>query len=173
MVNLVVSSLKAANEIAHQFDAVISIESTNAKRHLQSCPLKPDAERLIVVIDDIDRPFPDKRIASIADVARVIALAADHIDKDILIHCEAGRSRSTALALSILARWYGPDREKDAVDHLLQISPKAAPNMRIIELADLILHHNGKLIHAIKSNQILRDRQKARQRLIDWINRRV
>lgn len=55
-------------------------------------------------------------------------------DDDILIHCWAGKSRSTAAALVIL---YDKLRDiEKAKEFLLKIRPQAAPNRLICSLAD-------------------------------------
>jgi predicted protein tyrosine phosphatase len=64
----------------------------------------------------------------------------------ILIHCEAGVSRSTAAALIMYACWLGPGREQEAMDRLVAQRPVAFPNSRMVELADRILTRRGRLI---------------------------
>lgn len=55
-------------------------------------------------------------------------------DDDVLIHCWAGKSRSTAAALVIL---YDKFRDlQKAKEFLLRIRPQAAPNRLICSLAD-------------------------------------
>lgn len=64
----------------------------------------------------------------------------------ILIHCEAGVSRSTAAALIMYACWLGPGREREAMGRVLAQRPVAFPNPRMVELADRILTRGGRLI---------------------------
>ncbi len=70
----------------------------------------------------------------------------------LLIHCYAGVSRSTAIALAILMMLYGKDAEDQAVEYLLRIRPQAMPNVRIVREADLILGCGGQLIAAVASS---------------------
>ena len=46
----------------------------------------------------------------------------------VLIHCEAGVSRSTAAALIMYAHWLGPGREQEAMERVLSQRPVAIPN---------------------------------------------
>ena len=64
----------------------------------------------------------------------------------VLIHCEAGVSRSTAAALIMYAIWFGPGREQEAMDHVLAQRPIAIPNRRMVQLADKLLGREGKLV---------------------------
>ncbi|HET6891661.1 MAG TPA: hypothetical protein VFH31_11210 [Pyrinomonadaceae bacterium] len=82
------------------------------------------------------------------DVRQIIHLAESlRLAKGrVLIHCEAGVSRSTAAALIMYACWFGPGREKDAMDRVLKQRPIAIPNPRIVELADRLLNRGGRLI---------------------------
>jgi hypothetical protein len=73
----------------------------------------------------------------------------------IIIHCTWGWCRSTAFGLAHQAGLWGPGAEKDAVEWLVDHQPNAAPNMRIVEMADNILAQKsriakpGKLIDAV------------------------
>jgi len=66
----------------------------------------------------------------------------------VLIHCMAGVSRSTAAALVILAA-RNPGHELEIARLMRQRSPWAAPNPRIVELADQFLKRRGTLIAAL------------------------
>jgi predicted protein tyrosine phosphatase len=67
----------------------------------------------------------------------------------VLIHCEAGISRSTAAALILYACWLGPGREDEAMDLVLTQRPIAIPNRRMVELADSLLKRDGRLVEAL------------------------
>jgi predicted protein tyrosine phosphatase len=85
------------------------------------------------------------------DISRIIRLADDlrsHTGR-VLIHCEAGVSRSSAAALIIYAYWLGPGREQEAMDRVLSQRPVAIPNRRMIELADRLLDRAGRLVEVL------------------------
>jgi predicted protein tyrosine phosphatase len=67
----------------------------------------------------------------------------------ILIHCEAGVSRSSAAALIMYACWLGPGREREAMTRVLAQRPMAVPNRRMVELADKLLTRGGALVNVL------------------------
>ena len=81
------------------------------------------------------------------DIQQIITLARQlrSITGRVLIHCEAGVSRSTAAALIIYACWLGPGRELEAMERVLAQRPIAIPNRRMVALADRLLGRNGRL----------------------------
>ena len=85
------------------------------------------------------------------DISRIVRLAEDLRSGTgrILIHCEAGVSRSTAAALIMYAYWLGPGREQEAMDRVLSQRPVAIPNRRMIELADRLLDRGGRLVEVL------------------------
>jgi predicted protein tyrosine phosphatase len=82
------------------------------------------------------------------DVRRIIRLAEGLHSKTgrVLIHCEAGVSRSTAAALIMYAYWLGPGHEWEAMERVLAQRPVALPNRRMVQLADRLLVRGGRLI---------------------------
>lgn len=82
------------------------------------------------------------------DVRQIIRLAEglQSATGRILIHCEAGVSRSTAAALIMYAYWLGPGREREAMERVLAQRPVAFPNRRMVELADRMLVRGGRLV---------------------------
>ena len=72
----------------------------------------------------------------------------------ILIHCEAGISRSTAAALIMYTCLLGLDSEPEAMRRLLQQRPIARPNRRMVQIADHLLGRGGRLIGVLDSDQL-------------------
>ncbi|MBD1923495.1 HEAT repeat domain-containing protein [Microcoleus sp. FACHB-831] len=106
--------------------------------------------RLRLEFDDIDIPSNDpegvlptlEHILKVIDFASVIAKGKGNL----LIHCQAGISRSAAVALTVCARLLGSGREEQALAYVLTAKPEALPNRWIVELADEALGRGGKLI---------------------------
>jgi len=82
------------------------------------------------------------------DIQQIIILAQELRSTigRILIHCEAGISRSTAAALIMYACWLGPGRESEAMRRVLQQRPIAVPNPRMVGIADRLLARQGRLV---------------------------
>jgi predicted protein tyrosine phosphatase len=85
------------------------------------------------------------------DIRRIIELAEGLRSETgrVLIHCEAGVSRSSAAALIMYAYWLGVGREHEAMDRVLSQRPMAMPNRRMVELADRLLDRQGRLLKAL------------------------
>jgi predicted protein tyrosine phosphatase len=90
------------------------------------------------------------------DILRIIRLA-EGLRSDtgrVLIHCEAGVSRSSAAALIMYAYWLGPGREQEAMERVLSQRPLAIPNRRMIQLADRLLDRGGRLVEALAVSRL-------------------
>lgn len=72
-------------------------------------------------------------------------------DGTLVVHCLQGRSRSTAIALAILADEMEPGREADAVAALLKqdLDSRMHPNSLLVALADAALLRVGALERAL------------------------
>ena len=88
--------------------------------------------------------------ATVDDVRQIIQLAEQLRSENgtLLIHCEAGVSRSTATALIIYACWLGQGREDEAMQRVIAQRPYAIPNRRMVALADTLLGLDGSLLRA-------------------------
>src|SRR5687767_14571574 len=84
------------------------------------------------------------------DVRRIVELAEQLRSEGgtMLIHCEAGVSRSTATALIMYAYWLGQGREDEAMRRVITQRPIAIPNRRMVALADRFLGLDGSLLQA-------------------------
>lgn len=87
------------------------------------------------------------------DVRSIIELAESLRSSagKVLIHCEAGVSRSSAAALIMYAYWFGAGREREALERVLAQRPMARPNRLMVSLADQLLGRSGCLIEIVKS----------------------
>jgi len=105
------------------------------------------ARKLRLLVADVVTEFG----ATEDDIRRIIRLAEDlRFDTGrVLIHCEAGVSRSSAAALIMYAYWLGPGREREAMARVLSQRPVADPNRRMVALADRLLDRGGRLVEAL------------------------
>lgn len=97
--------------------------------------IKKAKDHLWLSFDDATAEFTDvfKRKTILA-TTKDCQKAVDFIDKggDVIVHCHAGISRSTAMVLGYFM-YKGIDY-KSAVEKLLEIRPNAKPNMLILNL---------------------------------------
>ena len=68
---------------------------------------------------------------------------------NLLVHCMAGISRSTATAFVILNVILGEGREKDCIQMVYNARPIACPNYLVTKLADQALGRNGKMSEVV------------------------
>ena len=100
-------------------------------------------------VDDIVQTREGKTVPQAEHISELIEfLRSCEADTNLLIHCLAGVSRSTAVAL--IAHVIKTDDPSRSAMVLRKAAPYAWPNRRIVSLADSILELNGKLNHALK-----------------------
>jgi predicted protein tyrosine phosphatase len=89
--------------------------------------------------------------ASEADIKCLIDLAKELNGSSgtVLIHCEAGVSRSPAAALILYTCLMGQGSERKAMDLVLRQRPFASPNRRMVALADRLLGRGGRLMRVL------------------------
>ena len=109
----------------------------------KSCP------QLVLRFDDISTPVDDWIEPSEKHVIRALNFA-DTLgpSASLLIHCHWGISRSSGIALAIIAKGLGKGKETNSVKLLEQINPYCRPNALVVYLADEILERNGDLFKA-------------------------
>jgi predicted protein tyrosine phosphatase len=97
---------------------------------------------------EIGRPQTPPRAV---DAAAIIEFARRLKDcrGTVLCHCQAGVSRSPAVALLCLATWTGPGHERYCVEHLRRVRPCAVPHRGLIVFGDDLLGRGGKLVEAV------------------------
>jgi predicted protein tyrosine phosphatase len=106
---------------------------------------------LCLPIDDIAAPMRGYSLASNAQVANLLRFGVVH--NNVLIHCRAGSSRSSAAAM--LLRLQSDPLPAHAiapfVEQFRSYYPFARPNQRIIECGDAALRLDRRLIAAVKN----------------------
>jgi predicted protein tyrosine phosphatase len=142
--DIAISSLNWARRHKRDYTGVITIEDP-MMRHGLRFHRTPHPDHLILSFVDLDVAMPspydrllDFRLATMEQVADGLAFARKQTD--LLVHCQAGISRSTALALAIWMERLGD--ETLAFAELARVRPNAVPNRHVIELADKLLRSN-------------------------------
>lgn len=117
-------------------------------------PPKSTAYKLQLIfndLDDIEMKLPmfaryirpeEEHVARLVAFGRAMESLTDW---GLLVHCEAGISRSTASAITVItAAGYRP---ATAFGMVRQACPEMLPNRRILRMADEIMKTNGALLH--------------------------
>lgn len=123
---------------------------------------------LILTFEDIDYDDLDAAAPQRRHLDEAIAFARAHRGRRLLVHCHAGRYRSAAVGLALLADMYGPGREREAVAELVRIRPEGAPNLIALQIADEALGRGGAL-HAAWMEQEAGDRDYGRRRQVRFL----
>jgi predicted protein tyrosine phosphatase len=122
---------------------------------------EPDIFRLFAQHERLDLRFHDiidEHTGMVApnrnDVERLLefgrSMLGSRSSGRLLVHCQAGLSRSTAAAVLLLAQAQ-PDRPPEtAVIDMLELKPRAWPNLKMIELGDDSLGCEGRLVRAVR-----------------------
>ncbi len=116
----------------------------------ESPPEIPDDQHLRVQVHDISEPDGYGVLPEAEHVVDLLHFlhSWDPEGGDLLVHCYAGVSRSTATALlAHLVQTEGTPLESARA--LRAAAPHAAPNRRIITLADRELGLGGELVRAV------------------------
>lgn len=119
---------------------------------------------LPLYFDDITIERPGYKLVDAEIVEKILAFGREiPTYARVLIHCEAGISRSTAAALIILAERFGPGNEHHAFDAMLgsrsRFTGRAAPNERMVIIADTILGREGALRRLLRRSGLRRVKQ--------------
>src|SRR5215813_4986199 len=109
------------------------------------------ANHLVLGMDDITEPLTGYVAPADDHVTKLIAFARGwDRRKPLVIHCYAGISRSTAGAF-VAACALNPQRDELSIAQALRrASTTAAPNLRIVSLADRVLGREGRMTSAIE-----------------------
>lgn len=145
-----IASRNRARRIKRRFDAVVTIEDSDQRlTHRLRFHRKPAPDHLVLAFEDLDYEHPRIRTATSDDIERILEFGRHHVDGSLLVHCNAGISRSPAAALAILADQMGSGFEATALDALLSICPEVVLNLLIVRHADSLLDRKGVLLETI------------------------
>jgi predicted protein tyrosine phosphatase len=109
------------------------------------------ANHLVLGMDDITEPLNGYIAPADDHVTKLIAFVRRwNRARPLVIHCYAGISRSTAGAF-VAACALNPQRDELSIAQALRLaSATAAPNLRIVSLADRVLGREGRMTTAIE-----------------------
>ena len=142
-----ICSLENARETDHSiYDGVITIEDS-----LEDNPLRINNElclQLVLCFDDISIPVDDYILPQKKHIEKALDFAESIGNGSLIIHCVAGISRSSAIALAIIAKSLGIGKEDQAIKELQILNPYCLPNKLVVKLADEILGHEMKLYNS-------------------------
>lgn len=128
-----------------RYTGVITIEEPDTDD-----PFRADVlPQLILQFHDIDMTMLGYVEPEPEHVQEAISFAR-RIDGPMLVHCRAGVSRSTAIALAIVADKLGGGREREACEWLRRTQPQAQPNTLVVFHADAVLRRDNSLNSAVK-----------------------
>ena len=148
MIDITISSLRRAD--AHlatgKFDALLSISGPDKDKH---CTRRTGNDLLLKLWDTTPVVKSRRPLPTAGDVVKIIRWAqALPEDARVLVHCAAGRSRSTAAAAIVLASgnsegenwawWYS----ESVMEAVYEAAPKATPNWYLLAMADELLGTN-------------------------------
>jgi predicted protein tyrosine phosphatase len=85
----------------------------------------------------------------IIHIKRALLSAAKIGNGSLLVYCDVGIRRSSAVALAIITKKLGSGKEDEAVKTLEYINPNCRPNKALVFMRDEILDLRGKLIDSI------------------------
>jgi predicted protein tyrosine phosphatase len=125
-------------------------------------------ERLDLRFHDIVDALPGLRRPQHGDVEALLAFGrglAAFEDGHLLVHCQMGLSRSSAALALILAQARPRRPAPDIVAEIVQMRPRAWPNLCLVELGDAMLGRGGALVAAVAA--CYRARIAARPMLAD------
>ena len=105
----------------------------------------PDAEYHFAFFDDtadqLNPGAPQRE-----DVERLLNFTRNLTSKaTVLVHCQAGVSRSPAIAYAIVCQHSNPGQESKGMGYILSIRPMIFPNELIVEWADQLLERKGQM----------------------------
>ena len=122
---------------------------------LAAFDLYPPHRRLELRFHDVIDPGPGAVAPQPDDIEQLLQFGRDLKDTPrahLLVHCQAGVSRSTAAAILIVAQARAHRPAAEAVRAVVAYRPRAWPNLRIIEFGDALLGRGGELITAVAAH---------------------
>ena len=122
--------------------------------------------RVVLRFDDVTIPTRFFTAPTAEDVEAILAFGKNlSMTDNVLVHCHAGVSRSTAAAALILLQAYPEKSAIEIFERILRIRPIAVPNQLILELGGYTLGRKEEILEAVK--EIIYE-PAMRRRLHNW-----
>jgi predicted protein tyrosine phosphatase len=107
---------------------------------------------LAIGVHDIPHPQPGMVAPSPETIEQIVAFGRTWDERaPMVVHCFAGLSRSTATAFVLACERNPGVDERTIARALRRASPFAAPNPRIVALADDMLGRQGRMLEALEA----------------------
>jgi len=112
----------------------------------------PVANHLRLHLHDITDPMDGYVTPQVEHIERLLAFVREwRRDAPMVIHCYAGISRSTAAAFAAVCALNPGRDERSIAQALRRASQTAFPNPRIVQLADVVLARQGRMVAAVEA----------------------
>lgn len=111
--------------------------------------------RVVYRFDDVVEVGLGYSAPTRSDVAAILDLGRELMEapvRQLLIHCHAGVSRSTATAVILMAQG-NPGREPEVFAELGRVRPRSWPNALMLRIADALLEREGALVAGLREHQ--------------------
>lgn len=142
--------------------AVLSFEHPGATTGRGKAPRlhDPQIDQSILTFWDIEDA--DAQDGPSLDIVKQSLSFLDKHRKDLtIVHCNAGKSRSVAIALAFLTK----DHDiATAINIIKDMRPVAAPNIAVIQIADSYLGLGGALLDAVKKDPLFSENREAAEK---------
>jgi predicted protein tyrosine phosphatase len=149
--NIHVCPLHAVPDVVSRYNASRLLTCLHDDGLITTPHLIAPANHLRLVMHDIAEPQPNATPPNADHIARVIGFAQRwNGEGDMVVHCWAGISRSTAAAFISLCAINPRTPEALIARRLRAASPTAHPNRLMIRLADDALGRDGRMVAAIE-----------------------
>ena len=103
-------------------------------------------------VNDISEPMEEMILPGEDTVRRILAFGRTWDgERPMLVHCWAGISRSTATAFTLACERSPESDERAIAAALRRAAPHAAPNRRIVALADDLMGRGGRMVDAVEA----------------------
>ena len=152
MTTLIVCPLRLVNQIVANRSPSHLITLLDPDELIETPAGIEPGRHLKLGINDIAEPVEGMTLPSEETVVNLLAFGRTwDASAPLLIHCWAGISRSSASAF-ILACERNPDAGETAIARALRAaSPYAAPNRRLVALADDLMGRRGRMVDAVEA----------------------
>ena len=138
---ITIASYTNANKIiSHGFDSLISLGTSDLFAYQDFA-----GPKLRLTFNDVDLPTDQYIVPSVEDILNIIDFVPN-IKENCLIHCQAGKSRSSAAAYIVFCKLLGPHLEAEAIDLILgSATEDIFPNGRMVYIADALLDREERM----------------------------